>query len=259
MGCQVFDRDANLQKAANCIEEAARTGAELCLLPEFLPSGCTYHRSIHEFAEPIGGPTTEWMQQASRRFGCWIAGGIIERDGSRTYDTFLMTAPSGQTWSYRKRYPGFFENVRFHRGRSQGIFETELGRIGVMICWDMVHSRLLREMRDQVDLLLICSAWPDVTTGSIPLWGVQNWLSRQPFERPIRLASALKVPVAYCNMAGPFETPLPGLGLTYRCEFAGNSSITDHTGRQIRALSKQEAVLLAEVDIGEKRQSRQAA
>jgi predicted amidohydrolase len=105
-------------------------------------------------------------------------------------------------------------------------------------------------MAGRIDLLLVCSAWPDLNQGNIPLYGVRDWLSRQPLQRPQRLAAKLKVPVAYCNMTGDFTTRVPGLGLTYRSTFAGSSSISDAAGNIAMATRAEETVVVADVQVG---------
>jgi predicted amidohydrolase len=252
MACATFDRRSNLEKADQFIREASHLGAKLILLPELLTTGYTYDRRLRDLAEPIDGITTRWLQLRSRQTGRWIGAGIAEAADESTFDTFLLAGPAGEFHSYRKQYPAFFEKLYFHRGQTANIFETALGRIGMMICWDMVHGRLYREMAGRIDLLLICSAWPDCNRGNIPLYGVRDWLTRQPAQRPQRLADKLNVPVAYCNMTGDFTTRVPGLGLVYRSTFAGNSSIADGLGKIARLANGEETVLVADVQIGRK-------
>jgi predicted amidohydrolase len=259
LACAPFDPASNLDKAGHVIREAARQGARLVLLPEFLTTGCAYDRRLHDFAEPVGGATTAWMQRHSRQAGCWVAGGIVERTGGRVFSTALLAGPAGEVFSYRKQFPAFFEMLYFHRGRSPGVFDTALGRVGVMICWDMVHARLSREMAGRIDLLLICSAWPALRGGNIPLYGVRDWLDRQPAHRPRRLAEGLGVPVVYCNLTGDFVTAVPYLGLTFRSQFAGASSITDGAGRTVAAAGREETILLADVSGGKPGPRREAA
>ncbi|MGE3806258.1 MAG: carbon-nitrogen hydrolase family protein [Gemmataceae bacterium] len=259
MACTTFDPRANLEKADHYLRQAARLGARLILFPEFLPTGCTYDKRLHEFAEPIGGNTTRWLARRSRQLGRWIAAGIVEEAHDGIFDTLLLTGPAGELFAYRKLFPAFFEQLYFHRGTTPGIFDTPIGRIGVMICWDMVHARIPRAMLGNIDLLIICSAWPDINRANIPLFGVRGWISRQPELRPQRLARQLGVPVAYCNMTGDFVTRVPGLvGVTYRSKFAGHSSIVDEVGTPLTALEREEALLFAEVSRPARRHSRVA-
>lgn len=241
-----FDIRANLAKADELIRDAARQGARLVLLPELFATGYTYDQRLTHHAEPIGGALTQWQQRRSRRLGVWIGAGIVEEAAGKVFDTFLLTGPAGEIHIYRKQYPAFFEKLYFHSGADVGIFDTALGRVGVMICWDMMQAKLCRALAGKIDLLLICSAWPDLRCGNVPLFGVRDWMSRQPGKRPRKLSKQFQVPVAYCNMAGDFHTRVPGLGLTYRTTFCGNSSITDgHTTR----LGVEEQLLIADVQL----------
>jgi predicted amidohydrolase len=259
MACASFDPRSNLAKADEFIREAALLGGRLILLPEVLTTSLSYDRRLHDFAEPVGGSTTQWLTRRSRQTGAWIGAGIVERADCGVFSTFVLAAPTGEVLSYRKQYPAFFEMLYFHRGQEMGIFDTPLGRIGVMICWDMVHARLSRAMAGRIDFLLICSAWPDLLQANIPLFGVRGWLSRQPAVRPQRLAEKLDVAVAYCNMAGDFVTRVPFLGLTYRSVFAGNSSITNGEGKVLAAAQGEETVLLADVSVRRETPPRRAA
>jgi predicted amidohydrolase len=259
MACTPFDPTANRDKADQLIQEAAQLGARLILLPELLTTGYCYDRRLLDFAEPVGGATTGWMQRRSRQLGRWIGAGIVERSEEGIFDTLLLTGPAGEVHSYRKQYPAFLEYLYFQRGRSLGVFDTSLGRIGVMVCWDMIQARLCRELSSRIDLLLICSAWPDLRPANIPLYGVRDWVSRQPLQRPPQLARDLAIPVLYCNTTGPFVTPVPWLGLTFRSQFVGGSSITSHNGLRAAAMGHEEAVLVADVAVGKSSMKRLVA
>jgi hypothetical protein len=106
---------------------------------------------------------------------------------------------------------------------------------------------------------LICSAWPAVGPGNIPLYGLRGWLDRQPAQRPRRLAEGLGVPVVYCNLTGAFVTTVPYLGLTYSSRFAGASSITNSQGITMTAAGLQETLLMADVRLGKHGPRREAA
>ncbi len=109
--CRPWSTEANRANAETQVNRAASQGARLVVLPEYLTTGCLYDRRLKELAEPVGGPTTIWMTQLSRTTGCWIAGGIVEKEGRRVYNSILMTDPGGESHVYRKRYLAFFENL----------------------------------------------------------------------------------------------------------------------------------------------------
>lgn len=259
VACTTYDTKANLEKADDYIHRAARQGARIIVLPEFLPTGCTYDHKLCTLAEPIGGPTTAWLQRRSRQNNCWIAAGIIEEADGTYFDTLLMTGPGGEVLSYRKQFPAFFENLYFSRGQVAGIFNTSLGRVGVMLCWDMVQPSVYRSMEGRVDLIVICSAWPDIRKGNIPLYWVRGWIGRQPEHRPRKLAKKLNVPVAYCNMTGPFHTAVPWLGLTYRSVYTGASSIHDAGGTPVAVAEVDETLIVGEVRHGKTLHRQKAA
>lgn len=256
MASRPFEQASNLVVAESGIREAARGGATLVVLPEYFATGCAYDRRIVEAAEPLNGPTANWMQRTAVQTGVWLAGGIVERSGHRVHNTFVLVSPFGRTWTYRKRFLPLYEKLFFTPGRDVGIFDTPLGRIGVMVCWDMIHGRLAREMRGGIDLLIVSSAWPDVSAGetwhprlvrflertlgrprllhcptSLSMPFAAGWLSRPPVHQPRRLAAELDVPVVYCNMAGPFETRVPGLaGVRFGTRYAGASAVLQPDG-----------------------------
>jgi predicted amidohydrolase len=74
-----LDKSENLAVAERLIEEAARQGAELVALPEYV--NFLGPRELHEAnAEPIPGPTTERFAALARRYGIYLLGGsILER------------------------------------------------------------------------------------------------------------------------------------------------------------------------------------
>lgn len=230
MEAKPFHVEENLDRAHGLIGTACHQGAELVVLPELFNTGYTYDRRLLDHQEPIGGPTTQWMRRQSVQRGIYLAACLPEQGAFGCHDTLVLTTPCGTTHCYRKRYPAFFEKLYFSAGRGEGIFHTPLGRIGVMICWDMVQPRLLRELAGRIDLLIISSAWPDMTTGNIPVPFFSGWMAKQPALAPSTIAARLKVPVVYANKAGRFRTRVPFVGLDYQAEFAGGSAVIDSEG-----------------------------
>ena len=156
-----FDREATIKKALRLIREAAATGAKLVLFPEAFvsgyPSGLSFGTVVGkrsnlgrrlwgrywESAVEIPGRTTEQLAAAAREAGVYLVIGVIERDtqssGGTLYCTLLYFGPDGRLLGkHRKLKPTAAE--RFIWGEGDGstlpVFETELGKIGGLICWE---------------------------------------------------------------------------------------------------------------------------
>lgn len=247
LACEPFAVDLNLERARIGIERAAHQGAQLILLPELFHVGYQYDRRLIDFGEQIGEQTTQWMRRCSWETNAHIAGCIIERHDHRIFDTFVLSTPTGELFTYRKRYPAFFEKLYFSRGRAEGVFHTSIGRIGVMVCWDMVQPRLANELADRIDILLVSAAWPNLLTGNLAIPGFQSWMATQVSRRPFHLAQKLGVPTVFSNMTGSFQTPIPGFGIQYRSQFAGGSLIADESGFVMESLSSEVGTIVASV------------
>ena len=250
MEVEVLQPEKNLKKAGEYIQECADAGASLVLLPELFNVGMVYHKKMWDYAESIpDGPTCRWMKSWSLQTGCTIAACIFEAaEGGGYRDTFVLSTEIGQIHSYSKRYPAFFERLFFGPGRTKGILDTPLGRVGVLVCWDMVHNKLVKELEGEIDILLITSAWPDLTTGNIPLPGFQRWMQRQVPGRPQQLAKRLGLPVVYTNTTGVFETKVPWTPLRYRSQYAGSACIIDGEGRITKSMNREQGFIVQQLD-----------
>lgn len=157
----LFDREASVQKACRLVAEAAAQGAQLILFPEaFIPA---YPRGLG-FGTVVGsrsaagrrtwerywansvdvpGRVTEVLSVAAREAGAYLAIGVVERDGrfsrGTLYCTLLYFSPNGRLLGkHRKLKPTAAERLIWGEGDGSTltVLDTELGRIGGLICWE---------------------------------------------------------------------------------------------------------------------------
>ena len=286
MDAAVGQVEANLACATRLVEQAAGQGARLVVLPELFNTGYEYTDRNFDLVEPLEGRTGTWIVDTARRLGVHLLGTFPARVGGEPYITSLLAAPSGETWIYCKMHVAFWENCYFARGPEPVVAETELGRIGLLICWDEVFADLARAYQGRVDLLCIPSS-PPVYLGTLEDAGGNvlarlermsilgrnvdgvDWFSRAQ-EAHARCADA---PLVYAARCGAFHSPIPygwsfltmvrpgealnvlrrvGTRYLLRSTLQGRSAILDASGRRIvQAGPESEAVLVADIQAGE--------
>jgi len=139
------DPQANLDKAAARVEEAARKGAQVICLPELFRSQYFCQRedaALFDLAEPIPGPSTERLAEVTRKHAVAVVAPVFEKRAPGLYHNSVVVLDEGERVGlYRKMHipddPAFYEKFYFTPGdlgfRS---FDTRAGRIGTLICWD---------------------------------------------------------------------------------------------------------------------------
>jgi predicted amidohydrolase len=213
-----------LERAENLVDSAAGQGAELLLLPELFNTGYAYSERNFEQAEPLDGITASWMRKMALQKKVHLAGSFLRRSGKDIYNTLLLVSPNGQNWIYDKHYPWMWERAYFRPGQGIQVAETALGRIGMLICWDVAHETLWRQYASRVDLMLVSSCPPAVHDLSLvlpdgqripnarlgPFMRKAGWNADQTFGALLRRQSAwLGVPVVQAAGTGLFRSPFP--------------------------------------------------
>ena len=128
-----------LTQAAQYVHRAKLMGADIIVFPEVYPH---LHASIEqwpEVAETIPGPTCTRMMEVAAKERCYVLWPFVERRGERLYNTLAVLDRQGQvTGTYSKMFPttGEMENGVWP-GEEATVVETDFGRIGMAICFDM--------------------------------------------------------------------------------------------------------------------------
>jgi predicted amidohydrolase len=129
------------------IEKAAAQRADLVVLPETLTctgNGLTYFQA----AEPIPGPSTEYFGTLARKHHLHIVAGLVERDRHLVYNTAALIGPDGNLIGrYRKvTLPRGEIEAGVAPGNEYPVFNTALGKIGLMICYDGFFPEVARQL-----------------------------------------------------------------------------------------------------------------
>ena len=143
---------------APLIEEAARRKANLVVLGETLTYagvGSTYA----DCAESIPGPSTDYFGELAKKHGLYVVSGLIERDRHQLFNVAVLIGPDGKgAGKYRKVC---LPDGEYDKGMSPGsdypVFDTRLGRIGMMICYDGFFPEVARELSNRGTEII---AWP---------------------------------------------------------------------------------------------------
>jgi hypothetical protein len=153
-------KDQRLERAEALIVEAATSGAQLIVLPEVFNTGYEYHENNFNLPEPIEGETVAWMQRLAQQYNVHIAGSLLLVDGKDIFNSQILVAPDGRRWRYDKNYPWAFERAYFRDGSDIMVANTDLGKLGMMVCWDYAHAELWQRYAGQVDAMVITSSPP---------------------------------------------------------------------------------------------------
>jgi nitrilase len=170
----LYNREKSLEKAISLIEEAAKKGAQLVVLPESYIPGYPYHIWLGTpmwyhglfkewFLNSVEVPskTTDALCEAARKNNIFVVIGISERDGNTCYNTILFIDNKGKIFGkHRKLMPTHVERVHWGMGDGSylNVYDTELGRMSGLVCWehtmDLVRHSLIAQ-RSQ----LHCAVW----------------------------------------------------------------------------------------------------
>lgn len=242
--------EVNLKHSTPFVEQAAREGAKLILLPEFMPAGYVFTPAIWDGAEPSDGMSVQWLKENSKRFGVWLGTSFLEADGEDFFNTFVLATPDGtEAGRVRKQTPAGFEAYFTKGGRGTHVLETELGRIGVGICYENQLSYIPRIMYEQsADLLLMPHSYPGIGQMFFRLRGLAQQYARM-----------LGIPSLVSNKCGPWQSPYPGIPF-YRGDspFPGLSTIADSDGSIKAQLGTEERVIVAHVVLEQGQKTREA-
>jgi predicted amidohydrolase len=133
---------ANLDRATSAIRRGAELGCRLVVLPECLDLGWT-DPSARDLAQPIPGPHFDRLAAAAKRAGVYVAAGLVERAGSRLFNSAVLVGPMGELRLHHRKINELDIALDLYSvGDRMGVVETELGTLGLAICADNFSDSL---------------------------------------------------------------------------------------------------------------------
>lgn len=231
------DVPANTVHAVDMIAEAAAQGADMVVLPELFSTG--YHLDtvgprMVDLAEPLDGPTVHALQGAACAGNCYVVAGLALLHGQPgvPYNSSVFIDREGEVLgTYDKVHLWALERYYFRPGNDYPVFETEFGKVGIMICYDMGFPEVARELTlNGAEILLCPSAWcafdMDMWHVNVPCRALEN--------------TAFVAAVNRCAHEGE-DLHMPG-----------HSMVCNPRGTQIAFLEEEaEGILYAELDLSE--------
>ncbi len=181
IGSIPFDREATMAKVLRFVREGAASGAKLLVFPEALisayPKGADFGarvggrlpRGRDEFLRyykssiEVPGPEVSDIAAAARECGVHVVIGVIERAGGTLYCTVLFFSPEhGYLGKHRKLMPTAMERLvwGYGDGSTMPVFDTPIGRLGAVICWEN-YMPLLRTAMYAKNVQLYCAPTAD--------------------------------------------------------------------------------------------------
>jgi N-carbamoylputrescine amidase len=253
------DPGKNLQYAMDRVREAARLGAQIVCLPELFQTQYFCQRedtALFDLAEPIPGPTTEKLSELAKQLKIVLIASLFEKRAAGVYHNSAVTfdADGSQRSLYRKMHipddPLYYEKYYFAPGDlGFKAVDTNVGRVGTLVCWDQWYPEGARLTALQGAHLLF---YP-TAIGWHPAEKTEFGNAQHDAWRTIQRSHAIAngVYVAVVNRVGMEHgdirgSSVPGAGL----EFWGGSFLCDPFGRVIAEASHdKEEILVGEIDL----------
>lgn len=250
----IADKQKNIEKHLFFIEDAAKQGINLLVFPEGSISGWTkeftvgaidpdtsyYEISASEYIPE--GSSTKLMIEQAKKYNMYICFGLFEKDKlhcEKVYNTAVLVGPDGFIGKYHKVHLVGTEQLYFFTGNSFQVFDTPIGKIGLMICYDQAFPEAARCLKLLGAEIVLCpTAWPvtdNTRSESDPNLSMFRTLGNsRAFENGFVFVD--------CNMFTDLDCKWP-------C--CGHSRIVSPSGTELATVGYEEAMAVAEVDVQE--------
>ena len=196
ISCRQANKTENLTKIKKFVARAKKQGAELVIFPELSLTGYVVRDEIYELAEKIPGPSTKIMEDVAKKNDIHVIFGMPEvsdKTEATLHNSAVFIGPKGFIGKYHKMYlptHSIFEEKRYFRpGYQTAVFDTELGKLGLIICYDIYFPEVTRLTRLKGAELIVCiSASPGVRRSFFEVLTVARAIENTAFLAFVNLA-----------------------------------------------------------------------
>ena len=169
------DKAWNLERFLSFMEESAARGTKLLLfpelsltgLPETLSMAWPHEESLQHFhgnAEPVPeGESVQKLIEKAKALGLYVCWSMTELDKENRFrNAAVLIGPEGYIGKYHKQNPAGTEAFEMEASREPcPVFDTPIGKIGLLICYDKVFPAVVRQMKLKgAEIVLSPTAWP---------------------------------------------------------------------------------------------------
>ena len=169
------DKAWNLERFLSFMEESAARGTKLLLfpelsltgLPEMLSMAWPHPESLQHFhgnAEPVPeGESVQKLIEKAKSLGLYVCWSMTELDKENRFrNAAVLIGPEGYIGKYHKQNPAGTEAFEMEASREPcPVFDTPIGKIGLLICYDKVFPAVVRRMKLKgAEIVLSPTAWP---------------------------------------------------------------------------------------------------
>jgi predicted amidohydrolase len=239
-----FGRDLEdaFARIATILDDARAAGASLVALPEATLGG--YLANLDGAGDVSLPPAldvdgTEVRRLAALAGDLVVTAGLCEADGATRYNTAVAVTGSGLLGVHRKVHQPLGEGASYAAGDEFSAFDTPVGRMGMLICYDKAFPESARALAiDGAEIVSCMSAWPAARTNTTPELADDRWTRRfDLFDRVRALENQLLWVSA--NQSGTFGS----------LRFVASAKVVDAGGDVVATTGTQRGVAYASVDL----------
>lgn len=174
VSCKVGDKKHNIETMNKIIKQAKQRKADLVAFPELSLTGYVVRDRAYELSETVpNGRSLRQIEEIAKKENVHVIFGMIEKSAKASavlHNTAVLIGPRGYIGKYQKMYlptHSVFEEKRYFRpGYQISVFETEIGKLGMFICYDVYFPEVARMLSLKGAKLIVCiSASPSVRRG----------------------------------------------------------------------------------------------